>query len=114
MRIAILDDIHDAWGATDGVARLRERAEVKIFTEPFGDPTALAGFDALIANRERTRFDRALLEQLTDARIIVQTGNHAAHLDFAAARDCGIDVGQASGGYSIGAMRSSRSGSRSR
>jgi len=36
-------------------------------------------------------------------RVIVQTGNHAAHIDFAAARDCGIVVAQASGGYSIGA-----------
>ncbi len=103
MRIAILDDIHHAWENTDGVRRLRERAEVKIFTEPFGSPGALRGFDALIANRERTKFTRALLEQLVDVRIIAQTGNHAAHMDFAAAHERGIVVAQASGGYSIGA-----------
>lgn len=103
MRIAILDDIHNAWEGTDGVRRLRERAEVKIFTEPFGSPQALRGFDALIANRERTKFTRELLEQLVDVRIIAQTGNHAAHMDFAAAEQCGIVVAQASGGYSIGA-----------
>jgi hypothetical protein len=50
MRVAILDDIHHAYEATGGVRRLRERADVKIFTEPFGDPSALRGFDALIAN----------------------------------------------------------------
>jgi len=103
MRVAILDDIHRAWEGTDGVRRLRERAEVKIFTEPFGSAAALRGFDALVANRERTKFTRALLEQLVDVRVIAQTGNHAAHMDFAAAHERGIVVAQASGGYSIGA-----------
>ena len=103
MRVAILDDIHQAWDGTEGVRRLRERAEVQVFTAPFGDPAALRGFDALIANRERTRFDRTLLEQLSDVRILVQTGNHANHVDFAAAHDCGIVVARASAGHSIGA-----------
>jgi phosphoglycerate dehydrogenase-like enzyme len=103
MRVAILDDIHGAWAATEGVRRLRERAEVAIFTTPFGSPAALRGFDALIANRERTQFTRELLEQLVDVRVIAQTGNHAAHIDFAAAHERGIVVAQASGGFSIGA-----------
>jgi len=103
MRVAILDDIHDAWGATDGVRRLRARAEVRIFREAIRDPAALRGFYALVANRERTRFTRALLEQLSDVRIIAQTGNHAPHIDMAAARDLGIVVARASGGFSIGA-----------
>src|SRR5215469_15768944 len=66
MRVAILDDTHRAYEGTPGVDRLRERAEVRIFTAPFGDAAALQGFDALVANRERTRFSRALLEQLPD------------------------------------------------
>ena len=103
MRVAILDDIHQAWEGTEGVRRLRERAEVLVFTGPFGDPAALRGFDTVIANRERTRFTRRLLEQLSDVRVIVQTGNHASHIDFAAAHDCGILVARASAGYSIGA-----------
>jgi phosphoglycerate dehydrogenase-like enzyme len=103
MRVAILDDIHDAWRSTAGVKRLRERAEVVIFTKPFGSPANLRGFDALIANRERTKFTRELLAQLTDVRVIAQTGNHAAHLDFAAAADLGIVIAHAGGGYSIGA-----------
>jgi phosphoglycerate dehydrogenase-like enzyme len=103
MRVAILDDIHHAYEGTDGVRRLRERAEVRIFTGPFGEPSALAGFDALVANRERTRFTRDLLRQLPGVRIIAQTGNHANHIDLAAARDCGIVIAQASAGYSIGA-----------
>ena len=77
MRVAILDDIHHTYEATTGVRRLRERAEVRIFTAAFGAPAALKGYDALVANRERTRFNRELLEQLPDLRIIAQTGNHA-------------------------------------
>jgi phosphoglycerate dehydrogenase-like enzyme len=103
MRVAILDDIHHAWARTDGVRRLRERAEVVIFTEAVPGPEALRGFDALIANRERTRFTREFLAALLDVRVIAQTGNHAAHVDFAAARELGIVVAQASGGYSVGA-----------
>jgi len=103
MRVAILDDIHKAYEGTDGVRRLRERAEVRIFTEPFGDARALRGFDALIANRERTRFDRTLLQQLSDLRIIAQTGNHAYHIDVDAAEERGIIVAKATGGFSIGA-----------
>jgi phosphoglycerate dehydrogenase-like enzyme len=103
MRIAILDDIHDAWRHTAGVRRLRERADVTLFTEPFGSPSKLRGFDALIANRERTHFTRELLGELGGVRLITQTGNHAANIDFAAAEELGILVAQASGGYSIGA-----------
>lgn len=106
MRVAILDDIHDAYQHTAGVRRLRDRigvANLKIFTGPFGNPDALAGFDALIANRERTRFPRDLLEQLPDLKIIAQTGNHAYHIDLTAAEQRGIVVGKASGGFCTGA-----------
>jgi len=103
MRIAILDDIHHAYAQTEGVALLRERAEVRIFTEPFGEPSALRGFDALVANRERTRFTRELFAQLPDLRILAQTGNHVYHVDLAAAADHGVIVAKAAGGYSIGA-----------
>lgn len=103
MRIAILDDFQDAWRHTDGVRRMREHVDVTIFTERFGEPPALKGFDVLIANRERTRFDRALLESLGNVRLIIQTGKHNPHIDFEAARDCGIEIATASGGYSIGA-----------
>ncbi|MDH4190946.1 MAG: D-2-hydroxyacid dehydrogenase family protein [Betaproteobacteria bacterium] len=103
MRIAILDDIHQAYQRTAGLRRLRERAEVTIFTAPFGDPGVLRGFDALVANRERTAFTRALFEQLPALRILAQTGNHAYHIDLAAAQERGVIVAKASGGFSTGA-----------
>jgi phosphoglycerate dehydrogenase-like enzyme len=100
MRVAILDDVHNAYRATNGVRRLGDRAEVKIFTKPFGDPSALRGFDALIANRERTSFTRELLQELPDLRIIAQTGNHAYHIDLAAAEELRIIIAKAAGGFS--------------
>jgi len=103
MRVAILDDIHRAYEGTDGVRRLRERAEVRIFTAPLGNLGALREFDALVANRERTRFTRSLLEQLPGLRIIAQTGNHAYHIDLAAAAERDVVVAKAAGGFSIGA-----------
>ena len=103
MRVAVLDDIHQAYEQTVGLRRLRQRAEVRIFSDPFDDPGALRGFDALVANRERTQFTRALFEQLPDLRILAQTGNHAYHIDLAAAQQRGIVVAKASGGFSSGA-----------
>lgn len=103
MRVLILDDLHRAYETAPGIQRLRAEAEVRVLTAPFGDPSVLRGFDALIANRERTRFTRELLEQLPDVRIIAQTGNHAHHIDLAAARELGIVIARASAGYSIGA-----------
>jgi phosphoglycerate dehydrogenase-like enzyme len=70
MRIAILDDVHHAYEGTTGVSRLRDRAEVQIFTGPFGDPAVLRSFDAIVATRERTRFTRDLLQQLPNLKII--------------------------------------------
>ncbi len=104
MRVAILDDIHQAYEVTDGVRRLRERVEVRIFTRPFGEPSVLSGFDALVANRERTRFTRELFEQLPDLRIIAQTGTHVNHIDLPAAAERGIVVGKAAAGHSYGAV----------
>jgi len=49
--------------------------------------TAIADFDALVANRKRTRFSRALLEQLPNLRIIAQTGNVSETLTYYAFPD---------------------------
>lgn len=103
MRVAILDDIHHAYDQTDGVRRLRERAEVVIFDRPLTSLDEVRDFDALVANRERTRFPREVLEQLSHVRVIAQTGNHAYHIDLKAAHDLGIVVGRATGGFSVGA-----------
>lgn len=104
MRVAILDDIHRAYHVTDGVRRLRKRAEVRIFTGPFGDPSVLGGFDALLANRERTRFTRELFDQLPDLKIIAQTGTHINHIDLEAATEHRVVVAKAASGHAYGAV----------
>lgn len=95
MRVAVLDDYHDVFASDLAVARLRGRVPVDIFTEKLSAADRLErlrGYPILIANRERTRFDRALLSALPELRLIAQTGNHAYHIDLEAARELGVTV----------------------
>ena len=61
---------------------------------------ALKGVKAIIPIRERTKFPADLLQALTDLEIISQTGNHAYHVDIAAASKAGIVVAMAPGSNS--------------
>ena len=67
-----------------------------VFTEPFIDADdvvrSLAGFDVLVAMRERTPFPAEVLERLTGLRLLVSTGPANAAIDVAAARRHGITV----------------------
>ncbi len=94
MKIAILDDYQNVatsladWGSL--------AAEVVVFTKPFADGDdavrSLAGFDVLVAMRERTRFPAEVLERLAGLRLLVSTGPANAAIDVAAARKHGITV----------------------
>ena len=53
---------------------------------------ALAGAQVVVAMRERTRFDRALLSALPDLRLLVTTGPFNAAIDLAAADEQGVTV----------------------
>jgi phosphoglycerate dehydrogenase-like enzyme len=52
----------------------------------------LAGFDVVVAMRERTPFPRSLLERLPRLRLLVTTGARNAAIDLAAAADRGVTV----------------------
>jgi phosphoglycerate dehydrogenase-like enzyme len=94
MKIAILDDYQNValsladWGSL--------AAEVVVFTRAFADAgelvRSLAGFDVLVAMRERTRFPAEVLARLTCLRLLVSTGPANAAIDVAAAREHGITV----------------------
>lgn len=94
MKIAILDDYQDVatsfadWGSLD--------AETVVFTKPFADTDELvqrlAGFDVLVAMRERTPFPAEVLARLTSLRLLVSTGPVNAAIDVKAARELGITV----------------------
>jgi len=104
VKVAVLDDYQRAFEGTEAIQRLRQKLDVQIFTEKL--PTeealihALKGVKAIIPIRERTKFPAALLQALTDLEIISQTGNHAYHVDIAAATKAGIVVAMAPGSNS--------------
>lgn len=96
MKVAVLDDYHRVFDADAYIARLRRRVPVDVFTEKLAPPERLHGYPILIALRERTRFDAAFFEALPGLELIAQTGNHAYHVDVAAATRAGVLIGMAS------------------
>jgi phosphoglycerate dehydrogenase-like enzyme len=105
MRVAILDDYQHAFEEETAVARLRQKADVRIFTEKFASEkdlvAALERTQAIIPIRERTKFPAKLLRTLPDLEMISQTGNHAYHVDLEAASTAGIVVAMAPGGSGV-------------
>lgn len=96
MRVAVLDDYHRVFDGDPSIARLRRRVPVDVFTEKLASLERLREYPILIALRERTRFDAAFFERLPSLELIAQTGNHAYHVDVAAATRAGVLVGMAS------------------
>ena len=95
MKVAVLDDYHRVFGEDPSIARLRRRVPVDVFTEK-RPVDALRDYPILIALRERTRFDAAFFERVPRLELIAQTGNHAYHVDVAAATRAGVLIGMAS------------------
>ena len=95
MRVAVLDDYHRVFEADPAIQRLRQRLPVDVYVER--QPLErLRRYPILIALRERTRFDAAFFKALPELELISQTGNHAYHVDMAAATKAGVLVGMAS------------------
>jgi len=96
MKIALLDDYLDAAGTAADWSRLGPDNEVISFARPFAsaDEAAarLADAEVIVAMRERTALDAALIGRLANLRLIVTTGLRNAAIDMAAARARGIDV----------------------
>jgi phosphoglycerate dehydrogenase-like enzyme len=93
-RLLVLDDYEGRIAGAPAMARLRELAEVTVLDRPLrdGDLEGLAGVRVLVAIRERTRLDDALLERLPELELVLQTGGHAYHVDQEAATRRGIVV----------------------
>ena len=95
MRVAVLDDYHGMFENDPAIARLRARIPVDVFTEK--QPLEkLRPYPILIAIRERTKFDAAFFAALPQLKLIAQTGNHAYHVDMAAAEKAGVRIGMSS------------------
>ena len=95
MRVAALDDYHRVLENDPAVERLRRRLPVDVFSEKV-PLERLRAYPILIALRERTKFNAAFFEALPELRLIAQTGNHAYHVDMAAATKAGVLIGMAS------------------
>ncbi|HEX6529185.1 MAG TPA: D-2-hydroxyacid dehydrogenase family protein [Burkholderiales bacterium] len=95
LRVAVLDDYHGVFDADPAIQRLRQRLPVDVYTERLA-PERIREYPILIAMRERTRFDAAFFAAMPNLELISQTGNHAYHVDMAAATKAGVLIGMAS------------------
>ncbi len=95
MRVAVLDDYQHVAHSLADWERLRDTTVV-CFADHVGDADALvarlAGFDVVVAMRERTPFPRSTLERLRDLRLLVTTGPFNSSIDLEAARQLGVTV----------------------
>jgi phosphoglycerate dehydrogenase-like enzyme len=95
MRIAILDDYQNVALATADWSRLAGPEEFAVANHHLtGDALVsfLAGAEVIVAMRERTPFDAALLGRLPALRLLVTTGMRNPSIDLDAARSRGITV----------------------
>ena len=95
-RIAVLDDYQSVAADFCDWSTVPGPVDVTTFTDTLTDEDALAErlepFDVLIAMRERTRFERSLLERLPNLKLLVTTGMRNKSIDTQAANDNGITV----------------------
>jgi len=106
-KVAVLDDWQGVAKSSADWSSLSERAEVVFFEEPFKDADAiakaLAGFEIVVAMRERTRFPKELIERLPKLRMIALTGGRTWTMDFDALNARGIVVSHTGGTHSTAA-----------
>lgn len=95
MKIAVLDDYQDCARTLDCFARLAGH-EVLVLNETITETARLAarlaGVQALVLIRERTKVTRELIDLLPELKIVSQTGRAGPHIDMAACNARGIVV----------------------
>ncbi len=96
VKIAVLDDWQGvARGSADWSA-LQARAEVTFFADAFTSEdaavAALAGFEILLAMRERTHFTTSLLQRLPKLKLLGTTSRRTLSLDMETATARGVVV----------------------
>jgi phosphoglycerate dehydrogenase-like enzyme len=95
-KIAVLDDWQGVARRSADWSALEQRAQVEFFEQPFDGPDALvqalAGFDAIVAMRERTAFPASLIGRLAGLKMIALTGARSGTLDLDACTARGIVV----------------------
>jgi phosphoglycerate dehydrogenase-like enzyme len=106
-RVAVLDDWQDIARQCADWSPLQRRAEVVFFEQPFRSAeeaaAALAGFDAIVPMRERTKFPKSLLDRLPKLRMIALTGGRTWTIDIAECDRRGIVISHTGSGNSTAA-----------
>jgi phosphoglycerate dehydrogenase-like enzyme len=93
VKVTLLDDYQDV-ALAGGPWHQLDAEVVAVHAHLTGDALvgALAGSEVVVAMRERTPFDRALLDRLPDLRLLVTTGMANASIDLDACRERGVVV----------------------
>ncbi len=96
MKVAVLDDYQSVAAGMADWSSLPSGIDVTFFSDHLADEDALAvrlaDFDIVMGMRERTPFQRSLLERLPSLRCLITTGARNASFDIDAATDLGITV----------------------
>jgi phosphoglycerate dehydrogenase-like enzyme len=99
-RVAVLDDYQGLAAGYADWGALGSEVEVVFFSDPIAAerlPAELGEFDVLVLMRERTRFPRAVLEQLPRLRLLVTTGMGNAAVDVTYLHERGVAVSGTAG-----------------
>ncbi|MEM8975510.1 MAG: D-2-hydroxyacid dehydrogenase family protein [Pseudomonadota bacterium] len=96
MKIAVVDDYQNIAREMADWSAIEASHDLTFFHEPIGDRDALVAalkdFDVLCIMRERTLFDRATLEGLTNLKFLVTSGMRNAAIDLEYLKERGIPV----------------------
>lgn len=86
IKVAILDDWQSVAHSSADWSELAQQAELVFFKEPFASPDELiqkiSEFDVIIAMRERSAFPKAVIDRLTNLRLIALTGSRTWTMDM--------------------------------
>jgi phosphoglycerate dehydrogenase-like enzyme len=114
VRAAILDDYQNVALTLADWSSIAEDVEVKVFTTPLGNDDAvikaLQGFAVVNMMRERTPFNRKVIEGLPELKLLITTGARNNSIDLKACAERGVTVcgtgtfGSPTTGIAIGLM----------
>jgi phosphoglycerate dehydrogenase-like enzyme len=114
LRAAILDDYQNCALKLADWSSISKDVEIKVFTASIGDDDAvikaLQGFAIVNMMRERTPFNRKVIEGLPELKLLITTGARNASIDLKACAERGITVcgtggfGNPTTGIAIGLM----------
>lgn len=96
MKVVVLEDWNHFFPGVASLDRLRQRVAVEVQHDSPTDQAdlraRLAGTGIVVLNRERTRFDAAVINALPALELIVQTGGVSPNVDVSAASARGVAV----------------------